>query len=513
MRPSSDTGTRSGAGRVSVRTPATPRPGGDARSGGRWARFGASSAASPSRSARLHRLGAVRDAELAVERAGVLLDRVRREEEAVGDLAVGGARGDQRRGPRARASVSGVAGAVLAGGANTVIPLPTIRTALATSSAPQSLETKPEAPAAGRPAARSSRRRRSAARACCGEARADRLAQLGARLARRGRGRRARRRAAAARQPRAPPRRWGGDAALDPRLLPSRSRKPHWTTSWSSTTSTRSARSPFIGSPRRSPAHQAHPPAVVAVGPELDACRRAGAPRGRQAQADPGRRGPARRATPSFRTSSAKARRRAGDARPRPRRVGVLLGVAQRLAQDRDCASGSRPSGTSALGSQSTLERDALVLGRRAARARRAGSSGGPGVGSSERSSAVAQLAQRGLRSRRGSARVGPAQSSRPGAERERDAEQPLHDALVDLAGELDRAPSSSALALALARRAATAGGQRGACLPSARIVRRSSVVELEAAPPSRSAKITPSQRPAAATGVQVIPASVGSSA
>ena len=51
----------------------------------------------------LDRLGAVADLELAVQRARVLLDRVRREEQRVGDLGVGRARGRRGRAPRARA--------------------------------------------------------------------------------------------------------------------------------------------------------------------------------------------------------------------------------------------------------------------------------------------------------------------------------------------------------------------------------------------------------------------------
>ena len=67
-------------------------------------------------------------------------------------------------------------------GANTVMPLPTMRTAIATSSADQSLDTKPEAPAAlaawgeiqPAPEISSTRVR--------GRLAADRLAQLGAGL-------------------------------------------------------------------------------------------------------------------------------------------------------------------------------------------------------------------------------------------------------------------------------------------------------------------------------------------
>src|SRR5919197_5570005 len=42
----------------------------------------------------LHGFGPIPRAELAIERGGVLLDGVRRQEQALGDLAVGGAGGD-----------------------------------------------------------------------------------------------------------------------------------------------------------------------------------------------------------------------------------------------------------------------------------------------------------------------------------------------------------------------------------------------------------------------------------
>src|ERR1700720_4600108 len=56
----------------------------------------ASLAVQPEALRALHGVGAVARAELAIERAGVLLDGVRREEQRGGDLAVGGAAGDQR---------------------------------------------------------------------------------------------------------------------------------------------------------------------------------------------------------------------------------------------------------------------------------------------------------------------------------------------------------------------------------------------------------------------------------
>ena len=128
-------------------------------------------------------------------------------------------------------------------GSNTVIPSPTIRTARATSRASQSLETKPDAPAARAAAATSAPRRRSAAPAStarpCGSSRTRRRPTR-----RPGTGRPARRRRVAAGQHAAPRRRCAPPGSAPPTAARrAATRKPQCTTSWSSTTSTRSLRS------------------------------------------------------------------------------------------------------------------------------------------------------------------------------------------------------------------------------------------------------------------------------
>src|SRR4051794_30819712 len=76
------------AGRENRVGAVTPRPGGySPKVGGSGAQAQALGA--------LDGLGPVADPELAVERARVLLDGVRRKMETVGDLLVGGARGHQ----------------------------------------------------------------------------------------------------------------------------------------------------------------------------------------------------------------------------------------------------------------------------------------------------------------------------------------------------------------------------------------------------------------------------------
>ena len=111
-------------------------------------------------------LGPVADAELAVDRAGVLLDRVRREVQVAGDLFVGRAGGDQREDLLLALGERRVERRVWS--AKTSCPSETMRTALTTSTADQSLEMKPEAPAERATWARSRRRRRSAAPGCAG---------------------------------------------------------------------------------------------------------------------------------------------------------------------------------------------------------------------------------------------------------------------------------------------------------------------------------------------------------
>ena len=85
-------------------------------------------------------------AELAIQRGRVLLDRVRREEQPLGDLAVGGAGGDGLEHLALALGQRRPGGASC--GLKTVMPRPTIRTAPAMSAAGQSLEMKPAAPAA-----------------------------------------------------------------------------------------------------------------------------------------------------------------------------------------------------------------------------------------------------------------------------------------------------------------------------------------------------------------------------
>ena len=76
----------------------------------------------------------------------MLLDRVRREVQLLGDLAVRRAGGDQVE--DLAFAVGEQRGRLLGAGGNIVIPSPTIRTAMVTSWASQSLDTNPDAPAA-----------------------------------------------------------------------------------------------------------------------------------------------------------------------------------------------------------------------------------------------------------------------------------------------------------------------------------------------------------------------------
>ena len=95
----------------------------------------------------LHRLGAVAHAELAIQRARVLLDRVRARGTAARRSRGWSRRRRSARAPRARARTAAGRPAPRAGW-KTVMPSPTIRTAPAMSAAGQSLEMKPAAPAA-----------------------------------------------------------------------------------------------------------------------------------------------------------------------------------------------------------------------------------------------------------------------------------------------------------------------------------------------------------------------------
>ena len=236
----------------------------------------------------------------------MLLDGVGGEEEALRDLLFVAPLAICLSTSRSR-SGSGADGCS-ARGEKTVIPLPTIRTAIATSSAGQSFETKADAPAALRPEARSSPPRRSGGCACAADSR--RIAShSSAPDSRPGTGPPAPRAARAARHLDRFLHARRGQAALRPGLLGSSSRNPQWTTSWSSTTSTRRLRSGLT--PRNHPPAEA-PPAVGAPASRRPPARtrparRAGAPRRRPAA------GPSRAArgtgptSPSFRTSSTNA--------------------------------------------------------------------------------------------------------------------------------------------------------------------------------------------------------------
>ena len=129
-----------GGPELSATGPSTPRPGGAAAYGRGVMASGALSRAGRG-AGRPYRLGPVADPELAVDRAGVLLDRVRGEVEALADLAVGRARWRSRSSTSRSRAESGVAGLVGCLRPKTSMPSATIRTALTTSAAPQSLET------------------------------------------------------------------------------------------------------------------------------------------------------------------------------------------------------------------------------------------------------------------------------------------------------------------------------------------------------------------------------------
>ena len=114
----------------------------------------------------LHRLGAVARLELAVDRARVLLDRVRREVQLLGDLLVGRARRRSGRAPRARARRA--VGAGWSAWAEHLMPSATIRTAARPRARPSPWRRTPKRPPRARRRARSARRRRSAAPASTG---------------------------------------------------------------------------------------------------------------------------------------------------------------------------------------------------------------------------------------------------------------------------------------------------------------------------------------------------------
>ena len=204
--------------------------------------------------------------------------------------------------------------------------------------------------------------------------------------------------------------------------------------------------------------------------------------------------------TPSLVISSSKRLRRAADAHLDRARLGVLLAVAKRLdgtltgraarggpaprlpapddVQGRAAPALSSSSATVVFGSDSVRRR----AGR--PKRRRAGRRAPPAARRWQRCAVL-----RGQRLAR--------------AERERKAEEPLHDLLVDLAGQLDPLVQV-ARALVLARRALDARGQRGqAAQREHRLLAPARRARI--APPPRSANITPSQRPPAATGAQAI--------
>ena len=339
---------------------------------------------------------------------------------------------------------------------------------------------------ARRLAARSSRRRRSAAPGSRGETAADRLAELGAGpLAEEEVDEGDVRASAASRGSSASSASEAATQRSTQRWLAEQHRKPHWTTSWSSTISTRSGA-------RRSADRLRHEPSTsLAAAPAAPATRRPSGPNSSIPPRCSDSRRPAAGPCPEPAPRAARASRRFGP-RARRRRRRVLTRPAPRSARraSRRCeaprartddASGSSPSGTSAPGSHSTLIGAALywrprrsssarsvVRGRFRGRRRASGSS------ASRRSASAAWIsaAQR--------SRVGGAQLA-AGAEHHRDAEQPLHDALVHLAGELD--PVAAAARRARAGRPPGGRSSRAPrCGPSARIVWRSLVVEVAAA-------------------------------
>ena len=296
--------------------------------------------------------------------------------------------------------------------------------------APQSLETKPDAPAAFAAAARCGRRRRSAARASPASSRGSpRRARRPTRC--RGTGRPARRAGCSAvgQLQRLPPLR-AARQRLDPRLPPSSRRKPQWTTSWSSTTSTRRRLSRRRLVAPRQRAHQPHAPALAATGPNstkppwLERLERG------EPQAQPGAAAAfaGRRRCATSSESAPLAPRRP---RPRSPRVGVLADVAQRLRQHR-LGERLEPRGTCTPFGQRTLH--AVVLSRAGREARRVA-----GLAPSGARPARARSAGRRAPSSSSCARARSARrSGRPRRPARARAEQALDHVLVDLARQGD---------------------------------------------------------------------------
>ena len=234
--------------------------------------------------------------------------------------------------------------------------------------------------------------------------------------------------------------------------------------------------------------------------PAASTHRRRGAGRGptpaADAAADCRRFGPRARRRPSL----------AGDRDPDLGRLGVLLGVSKRLAEHRD---GERLEPLRHLGARlpPDADRDRLVL---APEPLELGPQGGP--------RAARRSARASGRARLGARPAPPRPRPPPARRRRRSARRPEPSTI--------ETPKSRCMTLSWTSRASSTRSSRSASRscwatawrtvvasaavrPSARIVRRSSSSSSSGAP-LRSAKITPSQRPAAATGVQEMPPTAG---
>ena len=277
--------------------------------------------------------------------------------------------------------------------------------------------------------------------------------------------------------------------------LPSRTLNPHWTTAWSSTISTRrrslllrhgtrptTLATSLAGSSRRI-RHS------LALGPELEHAAALQRLVGGELEAEPGARRRLGGPRPSFRTSSAKPPSRLVIA------IRTSLGSAcfsalRSASPSTETASGSSPSGTSASGSHQTRAGPPCT-GARAGRARPAASSTRRRSGSARASGRARREAPPSAASISAAERsASSAESSPARAEHHRDAEEALHDALVDLARELDSLEQQG-VALALGGRLAHGrrkrrGARRAPASSAARSASSSS------SPPLRSAKITP---------------------
>ena len=473
----------------------------------------------PSRCARCTASARLRTLELAVQRARVLLDRVRREEAAARRSRGWSRRRRSARAPRARGPRAAGLRAPRAG-AKTVMPRPTMRTAPAMSAAGQSLETKPDGAGGARRARRDPpgagdqqhvawRARPRAA------ARRSRRPTPGRRT-----GRRARRAARSGAPARPPPR---ALRALRQRSThgcsPSISRKPQWTTSWSSTTSTRRRRSPVV---------------PVASRPGL---RSGAVNRHRQPDAPvPGSRSPNSTMPPSCSASSAASRRpipvvprrgrvdavvdhleherAVGDVERAPRRcVGCACLCALRTASaSTDCASGSQLARHARRARTRASSRD--LAGRGCSRRRRSSSS-----------RSVVCVVRRAC-ARAGAAARAAGRTARPGARRRalarlgversrlaREHERARRTAAGSTPSCTSRARSmrscSCARALVLVGREPRGGGERRDLAERPQRVALG-VAQRRPRPARGRTRITPSQRPAADIGVQTSVASRG---